>query len=211
MSSKKKRGCLWWLFIGWWYAPLKWILSHLNLEASQPTSDPPKPLLDPTPAPSKPKPLTDTPQPNVEHHRIAGTSFRLEAIKELLEENPDYSLSKRELMDYGLVNERIYKMEVYRHSAVLEPEPENPSDPKAIKIVVEGVHIGYIKAGSCAHIHKVLREGRLESAEVEIKGGEYKILLEDFDEDGESVYSLERYTIPLSAVLSLTLKKDRTI
>lgn len=204
--SSKKHGCLWWLLIAWWYAPLKWVLSYLTLELSKPPSAPQEPPSNPALTPSKPKPLTDTPQSNVEHHRIAGTSFRLEAIKGLLDENPDYSLNKRELIDCGLVNDRIYKMKVYRHSAILEPEPENPVDPKAIKVLTEGVHIGYIKAGSCAHIHKVLRENRLERAEVEIKGGEYKVLREDFDEDGESVYSFERDIIPLSAVLSLTLK-----
>ena len=195
--SNKKHGCLWWLFIGWWYVPLKWAVSYLIQYLPQPTSTP----QDPTPEPL----AADTPQPKVEHHRIAGTSFHLDAIKELLDENLDYPLSKRELIDQGLINERIYKLGVYNNFAVLEPEPENPTDPKAIKVLTEGVHIGYIKAGSCAHIHKALREGRIESAEIEIKGGDYKILLEDFDEDGESIYSLERYTIPFSAVLSLTL------
>ena len=200
--SNKKHGCLWWLFIGWWYAPLKWAVSYLIQYLPQPTSAP----QDPTPEPLKSEPRTSAPQSKVEHHRIAGISFRLDAIKGLLYENSDYPLSKRELIDQELIGERIYKLDVYNHSAVLEPEPENPEDPKAIKVLTEGVHIGYIKAGSCAHIHKALREGRIESAEVEIKGGEYKILLEDFDEDGGSVYSLERATIPFSAVLSLTLK-----
>ena len=206
--NNENRGCLWWLFMGWWYAPLQWLNSCLTRYLSQSTSAPQEPLMsEPSePEPLEPEPYTNTPQPKVEHHRVAGTSFHLDAIQKLLYENPDYPLSKRELIDQGLINERIYKMGVYNNFAVLEPEPENPTDPKAIKVLTEGVHIGYIKAGSCAHIHKVLREGRIERAEIEIKGGEYKILLEDFDEDGESVYSLERYTIPFSAVLSLTLK-----
>lgn len=206
--SNENHGSLWWLFIGWWYTPLKEVLAKLlDSFTSSPAGAPQDPTPEPLkPEPLKPEPLVSTPQSKVEHHRIAGTSFRLDAIKELLDENPDYSLSKRELIDLGFTDERIYKREVYNHSAVLEPEPENPTDPKAIKVMTEGVHIGYIKAGSCAHIHKALREGRIEKVEIEIKGGEYKILLEDFDEEGESVYSLERYRIPLHAVLSLTLK-----
>lgn len=205
--SNENHGSLWWLLIGWWYTPLKEALADLASTLTPPTSSPQDPTPEPpNPEPLKPEPLTSTPQSKVEHHRIAGTSFRLDAIKELLDENPDYLLNKRELIDQGLTDERIYKLEVYNHSAVLEPEPENPTDPKAIKVLTEGVHIGYIKAGSCAHIHKALREGRIERAEIEIKGGEYKILLGDVDEDGESVYSLERATVPFSAVLSLTLK-----
>lgn len=206
--SNENHGSLWWLFIGWWYTPLKEVLAKL-LDSF--TSSPAGAPQDPTPEPLKSEPLktkphTNTPQSKVEHHRITGTSFLLDVIKELLDENPDYSLTKRELIEQGFTDERIYRREVYKHSAVLEPEPENPVDPKAIKVLTEGVHIGYIKAGSCAHIHKALREGRIERAEVEIKGGEYKILLEDFDEEGESVYSLERATVPFSAVLSIILK-----
>lgn len=205
--SNENHGSLWWLLIGWWYTPLKEALADLGAILSPPTSAPQEPTLEPPSLePLKPEPLSSTPQSKVEHHRIAGTSFRLDAIKELLDENTDYPLSKRELIDQGLINERIYKMGVFNNFAVLEPEPENPTDPKAIKVLTEGVHIGYIKAGSCAHIHKALREGRIERAEIEIKGGEYKILLGDVDEDGESVYSLERATVPFSAVLSLTLK-----
>lgn len=201
--SNENHGSLWWLLIGWWYTPLKEALADLAPTLTPPTSTP----QDPTPEPLKPEPLAaDTPQPNVEHHHIAGISFRLDAIKKLLDKNPDYTLSKRELIDYELIDTRIYEMELYNNPAVLEPEPENPTDPKAIKVLTEGVHIGYIKAGSCAHIHKLLREGRIERAEVEIKGGEYKILLGGVDEEGNSVYSLERDRIPLHAVLSLTLK-----
>lgn len=26
VDLKKKNGCLWWFFIGWWYVPIKWIV-----------------------------------------------------------------------------------------------------------------------------------------------------------------------------------------
>lgn len=206
--NNENHGCLWWLLIGWWYAPLQWLNSCLTRYLSQSTNAPQDPL-EPepsTPAPSTLDPHTSTPQPKVEHHRIAGTSFRMDDIKKLLEEDPTYDLNKRELIEDGYINERVYKLSPYTNSAVLEPEPDNPTDPKAIKVLTEGVHIGYIKAGSCAHIHKLLREGRIERAEVEIKGGAYKIVLARYDEFDNGTYSLERDTVPFFAVLSLTLK-----
>ncbi len=200
--SKKKHGCLWWLLIGWWYVPLKWAVSYL-LRYLSPYMNPTQ---SSTPEPSTPEPIEDKPQLKVENHHIAGTSFRLDDIKALLKEDPIYDFNKRELIEDGYINERVYKLRPFIHSAVLEPEPDNPHDPKAIKVLTEGVHIGYIKSGSCAHIHKLLREGRIESAEVEIKGGAYKIVLAHYDEFDNGTYSLERDTIPFSAVLSLTLK-----
>lgn len=40
-------------------------------------------------------------------------------------------------------------------------EPDNPEDPNAIKVVMDGEPIGYIKAGSCARVKKLIREERI--------------------------------------------------
>ena len=155
--------------------------------------------------PSEPK--VEEPQKKIEKHRVAGVSFREDAIKDLMGENSAYFFTKNELVDSGYIGERVYKMWPYYGTAILEPEPDNPEDPKAIKVMTAGVHVGYIKSGSCAHIHKVLREGRLETAKIEIDGGDYKIVLEDYDDyTDKSTYSLEKDSVPIHAVLTLTLK-----
>lgn len=221
MSNTKKHGCLWWLLIGWWWwlligwwwSILKWQSSRY-LRMVQGTT--PKPAPQQT-APqqtiqqaipqkaSTPAPVDASPRPKVERHRVAGTSFYLSAIQSLGVENSDYDKNKRELIEEGLVDERIYRTDFFPLVTTLEPEPDNPEDPKAIKVVVDGVHIGYIKAGSCAHIHKALRDGRIKSIKSEIQGGKYKIILEDFNEDGDSTYTLERDEIPLYADIFITL------
>lgn len=198
MSNGKKHGCLWWLFIGWWWCPVKWLASWLPRLAQN--AQQAVPVKSPTPAPS-----ASAPQQKVERHRVAGTSFRLDAIHSMGVNNFDYDKSKRELIEDGLVGERIWRTDYFPRATTLQPEPDNPEDPKAIKVVVDGVHIGYIKAGSCAHIHKATREGRIESVKCEIKGGKYKIVLEDLDEDGDSVYTLDSDDVPLYADLYITL------
>ena len=195
---------------------LGWLLSLFQSPASKDSPTPPpvekSPAFVPfesTPAPKPtPKPAAPQPETKVEKHRVAGTSFRLDEIMAMGVENFDYSRSKRELIDDCLTCERIYRTIYNIRTTTLEPEPDNPEDSKAIKVVVDGVHIGYIKAGSCSHIHKVMREGRLESVRCEIKGGPYKILLEDFDADdlGEPTYTLERDTAPIYAELYITVK-----
>lgn len=42
------------------------------------------------------------------------------------------------------------------HSLELIPEPENPSDPNAIKVIVDGQHIGYVPVKKCAKVKKIL-------------------------------------------------------
>ena len=169
----------------------------------------PSPFSVPTtsPAPSPTEATATASQKKTETHRVAGINFRLDEIKDLMDESYAYSWTKKELVEEGRVDERVYKFGVYYGTAALVPEPDNPHDPKAIKVLTAGVHIGYIKAGSCAHIHKILREDRIEKVEVEIKGGDYKIVLEDYDDyTGKSTYTLERDAIPFSAVLTVTLK-----
>ena len=87
----------------------------------------------------------------------------------------------------------------------LIPEPENPKDPKAIKVLVDGVHVGYIKAGSCAHIHRLIRENRIESIEPRILGGKYKAVF-SYDASARKAedFELEKGTSPLCVRLDIT-------
>lgn len=214
MSYENNQGCLGWL--------LSLFQSPTSTTQKPTPPAPPKPQQYTPPAPQQytpptPQPVTPPPAPKpqpetkVEKHRVAGITFHLDAIKAMGRENFDYDRSKRELIDDCLTGERIYRTDYFANVTTLEPEPDNPEDPKAIKVVVDGVHIGYIKAGSCAHIHKVMREGRLESVKCEIKGGPYKILLEDYDADdlGEPTYTLERDTAPMYAELYITVKTTK--
>lgn len=144
--------------------------------------------------------------PREERHKVAGVSFHTDAIQGLGVENPDYNLTKKQLIDEGMTDERIYQTEFGVYTCNLVPEPDNPVAPKAIKVVTYGAHIGYIKKGSCAHIHKLLQEDRIDHAVCEFGGGSYKIVLTDYNENGKEIYSLERETIPYSVTLVITLK-----
>lgn len=160
-------------------------------------------------APIAPASVKTPPQAptNEEHHKVTGLSFREDAIAELQCENGDYSCSKRELVDMGMIGERIYKYDFYPVKTELIPEPDNEVDPNAIKVVVDGEHIGYIKKGSCAHIRKLLNSGSIEKIDVEIGGGPYKfITAEDWDENGGDVYTIEKGTTQYFAELTITKK-----
>lgn len=143
---------------------------------------------------------------NEEHHKVAGLSFHEDALEELWCENEDYSCGKRELVDMGMTGERIWKYEFFCSGAELIPEPDNEIDPNAIKVVVKGQHIGYIKKGSCAHIRKLLNSDSIKSIDIEIGGGPYKYIEEDYDEDGNDVYTLEKGTTQYFAELTITKK-----
>lgn len=126
-------------------------------------------------------------------YRVAGTSFRSNAIASLGEENDDYGASKRDLIEEEMTDEEIYQYRFHPQKVELVPEPDNEFDPNAIKVIVDGVHVGYIKKGSCAHIKKLLAEDRIQNINCKIGGGKFKIITEDYDpEKDKDVYTLER-------------------
>lgn len=127
-----------------------------------------------------------------ENHYVAGTLYHQNEIESLGEENPMYACSKKELIDKGCEDEKIYYYLFFPKTVDLVEDPENEFDPNAIKVVVDSVHIGYIKKGSCARVKKLLHSGNITKIEAEIGGGKYKCLYCDFDEEQDkNIYTLE--------------------
>lgn len=134
-----------------------------------------------------------------ETHRIAGTSYRQDAIKSLGTPNPDYKLTKEQLIKKNLLNVSIYEYSFKSYKAELVPEPTNEHDPNAIKVIIEGKHIGYIKKGSCAHVKKLMSTNSIKSVTATMKGGNSKYIScydapKDRDKDSYN-YSSDKFDI----------------
>ena len=74
-------------------------------------------------------------------YRLTGVEYYEENLLNLACENNDYNMSKRELIDCFMTEERIWKYNFYPTKVDLVPEPENPYDPNAIKVIVDGEHV----------------------------------------------------------------------
>lgn len=149
-----------------------------------------------------PEPKPERTFSKVETHRIAGTSFRESEIADLLLENDDYDMTASELIDSGMEDERVYRyLEAYCDAA-LEPEPDNQYDPNAVKVFADGIHIGYIKKGSAAHVKKLLEEDRIASMSINITGGPYKLAYLNEDDRPR----IEKDTQNFSAKLDIFVK-----
>lgn len=136
-------------------------------------------------------------------YRVTGTEHYQGNIINLALENDDYAKSKRELIDNLLIEERIWRYNFYPVKINLVPEPENPYDPNAIKVIVDGEQVGYIKKGSCKHLLKVIAEGRLGNIDCTIGGGPYKYIFEDCDNNGNEKYEMEQEELNFSVVLHI--------
>lgn len=157
---------------------------------------------------SKPTEPVKVPGAKVVRHKAEGTSYRQDAIQSMGKKNQDYNLNKRELVKRWPEGVTVYEYDFHPQKAELVPEPENPEDPKAIKVLVDGVHVGYIKAGSCAHIHRLILENRIAKIEPKIVGGKYKDLY-CYDEYARmmkevAAYELEKHSGQFGVYLNIT-------
>lgn len=143
-------------------------------------------------------------------YRVAGITYHTDSVMNLATENSCYDFTKKELIDEDMTGERIWQYEFDPTDVKLIPEPDNPEDPHAIKVVVDGEHIGYIKSGSCAHIHKLLKQNHIIGISCEIGGGPYKYISEEYDEDKDrDIYTLERDKTNFFAVLKIQESQDK--
>ena len=149
-----------------------------------------------------PEPKPERTFSKVETHRIAGTSFHEKEIPELMIENGDYDMTAAELIDAGFEDERVYKYSETYCTASLEPEPDNQYDPNAVKVYADGVHIGYIKKESAAHVRKLLEEDRIRSMSLTISGGPYKTAYLNEDDRPRTT----KGDLNFSAVLEISVK-----
>lgn len=138
-------------------------------------------------------PATPVKKNVTEHYNIVGTSYRQKAIKELGIENLDYGMSKTDIIEFGMCDEKIYQLSFFPESVVLEEEPDNEHDPNAIKLLIDNIHVGYIKRSDCSHIKQLIKDNQIDSISANIFGGKYKIVNWDYDcaKDKDS-YELEK-------------------
>lgn len=165
--------------------------AHSTASATAPQPISVEPPVKPNPAPA----AAPQPRPSVKSttHHVTGINYYMDNIMSLASENPDYDMTKKEIIEEDMIDERIWKYDFDDVNVKLVPEPDNPHDPNAIMVLVGGKQVGYIKAGSCSKVLKLISSGKIRGIDCTIGGGPYKIVYEEYDEDRDrDVYTLER-------------------
>lgn len=156
---------------------------------------------------SVPVPKQEEPKPTYKtiNFDVAGISFyENDILDNLMFENDDYNLKKKELIEDGMTNERIYQFEPDFIKAELVPDPENEHDPNAVKVVVDGVLIGFVPAKKAKKVKKIIEDMNILSLACAIGGGPYRIIIEEYDEDKDKdIYTEEKDIIPIWSKISI--------
>ncbi len=147
---------------------------------------------------------------NGKTHRVAGVSHHEKNVMSLASLNPYYELGKEDIIKNGYSDITIYKYSFQTEPVTLEQEPNNPYDPNAIKVMVAGNHIGYIKAGSCAQVNKLINNNLIQNITCRISGGPYKRVQKDVDLDNAAKcdYYFDKGTDDLRAEIRVVAAKE---
>lgn len=119
--------------------------------------------------------------------QVAGTAYYENNIKSLLTPNKDFLLSGSAIAKKYHGERKIYEYNYLNKEAVLVPEPNNPHDPNAIMVLVDGFLVGYVPHEYTAFLHNFIKKNFVLYTSAFITGGNYKIV----SADGSSVF-LER-------------------
>lgn len=124
----------------------------------------------------------------------AGVTHYTENLVSLLCENDSYYLSKSDLADIYFAGDKVPRYSLGPCTAAFVPEDDNEYDPKAVRIELDGVLVGYVKKGSTAKVRSWLKNNRITRIDVDARYGPYKVI--DEDDDGRVTVSTGQYSYP---------------
>lgn len=120
---------------------------------------------------------------------VAGVSYYLNNLSHLGKEKSDWRHSIQKLIEDGKAGRKVFRYAFSCHPVKLVPEPDNPNDRNAVRVVCSGEHIGYIPSESNVHVLDILNHRNIISISGFIGGGQYRIVnLDGTNFVGESGY-----------------------
>jgi len=156
--------------------------------------------------PTASKHSVPAPDPNLKKYKfkVSGISYRqAEMVEELGIYNDDYDMSKKQLLDEGLEDEKIEKYSIFVLKVELVDDPENTYDSNAIKVIADGVHIGFVPKEKTRRVREILAFHPDAKLSCDVYGGDYKIL----EEDDDGNYSVEKVSLNYGAEITITYRE----
>ncbi len=137
--------------------------------------------------------------------KIAGISFYEKDIQNNFAElNDGYNRTKTEIVDDYDDGIKIYKYDYVINRAELVPDPTNEHDPNAIKVMCDGVQVGFIPAKETKKVKALMGSPLYAGVTVQILGGAYKYVSVTYDiEKDRDVSDMDKDTDPIYGIVTV--------
>lgn len=128
----------------------------------------------------------------------------------LCDGNPEYRLSKREMIDECLIDDKVYSLEPSFGPCRILPDPNNKHDPESLKILKGETQIGFVPDESVGAVKSLLANHPDAEIRCWITGGDYKIINEEYSvEHDKQVYVMESGTDPVSVKVTIRYQEPK--
>ena len=105
---------------------------------------------------------------------VAGVNYRMDNVMKLATPMKKWNMTNEQIWQkYG--NKRIYRYFFTNEPLQFVPEPNNPHDSNAIKIMINNLHVGYVPQEYCNMVKNMFSGGRC-FAKAQFSGGEFKVI-----------------------------------
>lgn len=141
-----------------------------------------------TPPSAPPVPITQT---KTTFCLVADVQQYLDNLDKISYYNSEFDMTKHELIDSDCIIEKVWERKYFVEEVELISEPDNPNDPNAIRVEIEGQHVGYVPSYQSAQIIDIVTENRIASVRCDITGGKYKCVDVDYSASGREVYTYD--------------------
>lgn len=108
---------------------------------------------------------------HAEEYSVAGVSYRQDVFERVGDENPCYSLSKKQFIEENGFDNDVPKYYFDGCDVSIELDPENKYDPHAVKVLLNDQLVGYIPAEDSEHVSEIMNEELLVDMDAKIVGG----------------------------------------
>jgi len=110
---------------------------------------------------------------------VVGTYYHQKEISKLTVANKDYKSKASTLIEQEKTMQRIFQYTFINKPVKLVPEPNNKHDKNAVKVIIAGEHVGYIKREECSQVKNIIKNKEIKYISAFISGGKYKIVNND--------------------------------
>ena len=133
--------------------------------------------------------------------KAVGESHYKEHLKYVCRRSELADLSDDELRAEGLYDTRIYDYEFADYPVELVPEPENPHDPNAIRVMISGLQVAHIARDQTDAVRCLMSSGKVLGIRATVEHGDYRVLAGD-------THRAKCYDYDFSVTVTITTAED---
>ena len=115
---------------------------------------------------------------------VAGVEYKTENISHLASPMKKWDMTNEQILK-KYPGKKIFRYYYISEPVQLVPEPTNPHDSNAIKVMINNIHVGYVPATACNIVKQYMTSGPY-TLSAKITGGEYKLIYSDGHSDNFS-------------------------